>query len=234
MRRTIITLLSTFSLFLVSIGANAQIGEQRHNFAVGINGGANYSTVSFEKHRVKQKGLIGPNAGITLRYISEKYFAMICGLQVELNYSQRGWDKKFENSDGTEDLSRGYKRTMNYLELPFLAHLAFGRDVGAQFFINLGPQIAYMISDTENQFGLSTEELAIEEYGKKIENRFDYGIAGGLGVEIRTRRAGNFLIEGRYYFGLADFYKSEKKDYFSRSAHSTITAKITYLFDIKK
>ncbi len=30
------------------------------------------------------------------------------------------------------------------------------------------------------------------------------------------------------------FYKSTKKDYFSRSAHGTIVAKITYLFDLKK
>jgi hypothetical protein len=50
-------------------------------------------------------------------------------------------------------------------------------------------------------------------------------------VELRTG-AGNFLVEGRYYYGLADFYNSTKKDYFSRSAHTTIFAKITYLFDI--
>lgn len=220
----------------ICIATNAQIGDQKHNFAIGINGGANYNTVSFEKHRIKQKGIIGPNIGLTARYISEKYFAMICGVQVELNYSQKGWDKKFELPDGlgTKDQSRGYKRTMNYIELPFLAHLAFGKEVGAQFFINLGPQIAYLINDKESHFGLSKEELAAEEYGKKIQNKFDYGIAGGLGLEVRTRKAGNFLIEGRYYFGLADFYNSAKKDYFSRSANNTISAKITYLFDIKK
>jgi hypothetical protein len=57
---------------------------------------------------------------------------------------------------------------------------------------------------------------------------------GGLGVEVHTRKAGSFLIEGRYYFGLADFYNSAKKDYFSRSSNATISAKITYLFDLKK
>lgn len=72
-----------------------------------------------------------------------------------------------------------------------------------------------------------------EQHGKPIDNEFDYGIAGGLGVELRTK-AGNFLVEGRYYFGLSDFFSSTKKDYFARSAHGTITAKITYLFDITK
>lgn len=219
---------------VAAIAAHAQMGEQRYNLAVGINGGVNYANVSFEKHRIKQKGLLGPNIGLTARYISEKYFAMICGIQVELNYSQRGWDKKFEDYEGNTDNTRGYTRKMNYIELPLLAHLAFGRDVGAQFFINLGPQIGYMISESESHFGLSDEALKSEEYGKPIENNFDYGIVGGAGVEIKTRKAGNFLIEGRYYFGLADFYKSAKKDYFSRSAHNLITVKATYLFDIKK
>ena len=45
---------------------------------------------------------------------------------------------------------------------------------------------------------------------------------------------GNFLIEARYYFGLSDFYHSTKKDPFSRSAHSYIGGRVTYLFDLKK
>ncbi len=39
---------------------------------------------------------MGITGGLTARYISEKYFAMICGAQVELNVSQRGWDQLFE------------------------------------------------------------------------------------------------------------------------------------------
>ena len=221
-------------MLLLTISIQAQTGDQRYNLALGVNGGINLSTVSFDKHTVKQKMLLGPNFGFTARYISEKYFAMICGLQIELNYAQRGWDKKFEFADGSVDDSRGYTRKMNYIEMPFLAHLAFGREVGAQFFVNLGPQIGYLISESESIQGLTQSELDSEEYSKPFENKFDYGIAGGAGLEIRTRKAGHFLIEGRYYYGLSDFYKSAKKDYFSRSAHATITAKITYLFDIKK
>jgi len=71
-------------------------------------------------------------------------------------------------------------------------------------------------------------------YGDKIQNKFDYGIAGGGGIEFRTKKAGSFLLEGRYYFALSDFYSTTKKDYFSRAAHGTITVKLTYLFDLKK
>lgn len=212
--------------------ASAQIGELRNNFAIGINGGANYNTVSFNP-TIKQNGLLGITGGVTARYISEKYFAMICGAQVELNFSQRGWDEKFDVTKGfsPED---SYVRTMNYVEIPFLAHLAFGKERGLQFFLNLGPQIAFLLSESEKSKGSwqIKNRLPNEQYGKWTENKFDYGIVGGGGLELRTK-AGNFLIEGRYYFGLADFYNSTKKDYFSRSAHATISARITYLFDIR-
>ncbi len=220
-------------LVFFSLPALAQMGEQRHNFAVGFSGGMNYNTVSFDP-TIKQNGLMGINGGLTARYISEKYFSMICGVQVELNYSQLGWDEKFETADGSID-DRSYIHRMNYLEIPLLAHLAFGRERGLQFFLNLGPQIGFMLNDSEKFDGSWTSDQmsSKEEYGKKIDNKFDYGIAGGGGFELRTK-AGNFLIEGRYYFGLADFYNSTKKDYFKRSANSNISARITYLFDIMK
>ena len=63
------------------------------------------------------------------------------------------------------------------------------------------------------------------------DRKFDYGIAGGAGLEVRTG-IGNFILEGRYYFGLNDFYNNTKRDYFGRSAHATIIGKLTYLFDL--
>ena len=211
----------------------AQIGDQRHNLAVGVNGGISLSSVSFNPS-VKQKNLMGINGGLTARYISEKYFSMICGAQVEVNFAQRGWDEFYQDYP-----TLSYTRTMNYVEIPFLAHLAFGKDRGMQFFIHAGPQIAFLLSDSEKISGNWEETLAkganieTEQHGKPIDNKFDYGIAGGAGVEIRTK-AGNFIVEGRYYYALSDFYSSSKKDYFARSAHGVITAKITYLFDLKK
>lgn len=211
----------------------AQLQDERHNFAVGINGGVNLSNVSFEP-RIKQGKLIGPSVGLTARYISEKYFKMICGIQAEINYSQRGWKERIE--DGSGDT---YKRTMSYIEIPLLAHLAFGKGQGngARFFINLGPQIAFLIGEKEAQSSSWHPEQRpngiTEQYGKLADNKFDYGIVGGGGVEIRTG-IGHFLLEGRYYFGLSDFYNSTKKDFFSRSAHSYIGGRLTYLFDLKK
>lgn len=211
---------------------SAQLQEQRRNFALGVNGGVNLSSVSFQP-TIKQNTMIGPAMGITARYISEKYFKMICGVQIEVNYSQRGWNEKIE--DGTDNT---YKRSMSYIEIPLLAHLAFGKDEGhgARFVVNLGPQVGFLLSEKETMGGKWAPDDRYTSnitYGKMADNKFDYGLVGGMGVELRTG-IGNFILEGRYYFGLSDFYGNSKKDPYSRSAHSYIGGRLTYLFDISR
>lgn len=226
-----ITLIATLLLLLASAGrANAQVGEQRHNFALGLNGGINLNSVSFSP-TVRQSNLMGITGGLTARYISERYFKMICGAQIEVNFSQHGWDEYYQDYPDLQ-----YTRKMNYVEIPLLAHLAFGKEKrGLQFFIHAGPQIGFFLSDSYTQSGPWEDysSVVVEQHDKKVDNKFDYGIAAGLGVELKTG-TGNFLLEGRYYYALADFYSSTKKDYFSRSAHGVITAKLTYLFDLVK
>ena len=237
-------LIATLLLTGFAFPAVAQIGEARSNLSVGINGGVNLNSVSFTSS-IKQNSLMGITGGLTARYISEKYFAMICGAQVELNVSQRGWDQLFEtislDANGYEvtskDPTKTYTRKMTYIDIPFLAHLAFGRDRGLQFFVHAGPQISFLFSESETIKGIDMNSLSDTQkalYGVKIQNKFDYGIAGGGGVELRTKKAGSFIVEGRYYFALSDFYSTAKKDYFARAAHGTITIKLTYLFDLKK
>lgn len=221
-------------VWLFALPAAAQLGEERNNVAIGFNGGLNMNSVSFDP-TIKQNTLNGMAFGFTARYMSEKYFKMLCGVQIEVNYSQRGWSEKIE--DGSNNT---YSRTMNYIEVPLLAHLAFGKDAlnrGVKVFFNLGPQISYFLSEneklSENWDVSNRPNGVVEQYGKMVENKLDYGLLFGAGLEVSTG-IGHFLVEGRYYFGLGDFYKSTKKDYFGRSAHSYIGARLTYLFDITK
>lgn len=218
--------------WLFVLPATAQLGEQRRYLAIGFNAGVNLNTVSFQP-KIKQKSMKAMAFGVTMRYMCEKYFKMMCGLQMELNYSQRGWEENIE--DGSENT---YKRTLNYLEVPFMAHLAFGKDAmkrGVKFFINAGPQVSLFMSDKEEMSDAwdtsNRTNNVVEQYGKEVENKLDYGITGGAGLELSTG-IGHFLLEGRYYYGFGDFFKSSKKDDFERSGHSTISIRFTYLFDL--
>ena len=220
--------------WLLTLPMMAQLGEGRHNLAVGLNLGMNMTQVEFSP-QIKQKSLNGMGFGMTARYITEKYFKMICGIQAEVNYTQRGWKENIEDGTGNS-----YSRTMNYVEVPLLAHLAFGKDAldkGVKFYLNMGPQIAFFLNEKENKSEnwdpTNRPNGVNQQYGKLVENKFDYGILGGIGMELSTG-VGHFLLEGRYYYGLADFWGSTKKDDFSRSGHSYMGVKLTYLFDIIK
>ena len=219
-------------VLLLSISIKAQIEQPRHILEFGVAGGMNLNKMEFQP-TVRQTYLNGMNGGVSLRYTSEKYFSMICAAQLEVNFSQRGWEEDFD--DGT---ANRYSRTLNYIEVPFFAHLSWGKEKkGLQFFINLGPQFGFYINDSEIYEGAWVpEERPVSlrpVYGKDVYNKFDYGIAGGGGLELKTK-AGNFFIEGRYYFGLADVFSNSKTDDFGRSAYQTISVRLGYSIAILK
>ena len=228
--------LSIIGLLMGTVACFAQVGELRSNLAVGLNGGYNLSRVDFSP-TIKQNLQPGLTGGFSLRYTTEKYFALICAAQLEVNFAQRGWNEFIE--DGSNNT---YRRTTNYIEIPFFAHLGWGQEErGIQFFVNAGPQIGFFLNGIES-YGFTEDHPwdetnrpnnIVQQYGKTVENTLEYGIAGGLGMDLKTG-IGNFLIEGRYFFGLSDMFGNSKADPFGRSANTTITAKVSYLIDITK
>jgi hypothetical protein len=226
-------LLTILISLIIAVGSvSAQVGDARNTLSLGFSGGMGTSEVSFIP-TIKQTLSLGPTFGVSLRHISEKYFFLICGTQVELNFARRGWTEDID--DGSEN---EYTRIADYIEIPFLAHIGFGREFrGFQGHINMGPQVAYLISEREVYGGKKPWDTSnrpnqvTEQYGKAIENKVDYGITASVGLEIRTG-SGNFGIEGRYYFGLGNIYGITKKDYFGRCANSTISVRATYSFNL--
>lgn len=225
-------ILAALGLTLCGTSAVAQVGEYRNDLAIGVNGGYALSKMSFDR-TIKQNFHGGMTGGVTVRYTCEKYFAIFCAVQAEVNFTQMGWKELIETCTDT------YQRDINYVQVPLLAHLALGKERrGVQGFLNLGPQLGFYISDKEkkNEWLPGTPQRpngVIEQYGLPIQRKFEYGITGGAGVEINTV-AGHFIVEGRYHFGLSDVFNNGKSDPFGRSANSAIVAKVSYLFDVIK
>lgn len=215
MRRSFLSI----SLLFVFTLAFSQYTLIKPELYVGTNQGVNlWPHVSFTP-AVTQNFDIRYRGGFTMRYINLKYF----GFQAELNYSQQGWSE-------TSDTGELYNRRFDYLELPVLAHIYFGKK-NTKFFVNLGPEVRYMVYDfADGIFSL----LPGVQQTKEIENRFDYGIVGGLGVEYRNKKAGVFQLEARYHFGLGNVFNSTKKDYFSTSNNQAISVSLVYLFNVLK
>lgn len=222
------------ALLLTGSKAKAQVGVARNDFAIGVNAGATLDQIDFNP-TIKQDWKMGKTFGFTARYTCEKYFAMICALQAEVNYTELGWKELIETSTDT------YERTINYVQIPLLARLGFGRELrGFQGYIILGPQIGFYLSDTDKRTGeWSNKTLNLrpnritQQYDLPIQNTFDYGITGGAGAEFSTP-IGHFTLDARYNFALSDIFRNSKQDPFGRSAHGAIAVKLGYLFDLVK
>ena len=240
--------LTLIVLFLtLPIAASAQIGEHRNDLTIGVTGGYVMSNVRFTP-KVPQGYHGGMTGGLAFRYVCEKYFKTIASVYAELNYSQLGWKEDILDRDnqpvinGETGLAEAYSRTINYIQVPVMAHLAWGREYkGLSFFLNLGPQFGiYMSESTKSNFDFDKRNttdrasLVVAQDTMAVENKFDYGIAVGLGAEYSIPKAGHILLEGRYYYGLGNLYGDTKRDFYVSSNFGNIVIKLTYLFDITK
>ena len=240
MKRNSLIVLLFLAFFAFTTEVGAQVGDQRSDISVGAHGGVALNRISFNP-TIKQRMHIGPSFGVAARFTSEIYFKLICALQVELNFSNLGWRENIIDSN-SQPLPDTYERNQNYIQIPMLARLALGRENGFTGYLVAGPQIGFMVSEKSRRS--STWTLDAEgnpdrpngmyvQYDMDADRKFDYGITAGLGMELATK-AGRFGLECRYYYGLGDIYKNGKKDVFGRSNHGTITALLSYFFDIKK
>ena len=235
-------------LVMLPLLAKAQVGEYRTDFAVGVNGGYMLSNVSFTPD-VPQNKMGGMTAGLTFRYTCEKYFKSVCAIVAEVNIAQTGWKEKIEGMENQPlyyaddpDNALRYERKITYLQIPVFARLGWGRErKGLQGFFQIGPQIGFYLSDkisTNLREGYAPTEArsssVVAQETMPIEKKFDYGIAGGAGIEFSMPKVGHFLLEGRYYYGLGNIYGNTKSDYFGKSNFGQIVIKATYLFDIVK
>lgn len=228
--------------------ATAQVGDYRTDFAIGGSAGYVMSNVGFVPD-VPQGWLPGYTAGLSVRYTCEKYFSSICSIVGEVNVTQTGWKEDIRDAnndpvyyyDDAEKMNPlNYERKITYVQIPFLARLGWGRErKGLQAFIQAGPQIGFYLSEstkTNVMLGHGTANQRASQVVAQdtlaVQNKFDYGIAAGAGIELSLPKVGHFILEGRYYYGLGNIFKNSKSDYFGKSNYGQIVIKATYLFDI--
>lgn len=197
---------------------------------LGARGGITFSTVMFKPAIIGKMG-IGSTAGISFRYSEENHF----GLIAEVNLVQRGWAEKFEK------LPYNYQRILNYVEVPIMSHIYFGRR--AKFFINAGPEIAYYLGDkiksnfdiydTASLEGFNDNNRRTEQLTLKVSQKLDFGIVAGLGGEFSINRKNSVAIEARLFYGIGNVMPSGRQDTFTISNQLSIAASVGYWFRMK-
>ncbi len=222
--RTYGRIIALCGLLLIVGSLNAQPRLHAPELYVGVHGGVSASTMIFNPSVSNMSDpftngmVLGGNGGLVFRYAGHK----VCGFQLELNYMHRGWRE--HNAEGT------YERHLHYLEVPFLTHLYFGKKA-VRGFINLGPQIGYCVADRNS--GNLLGESDDHQYAP-ITKPFDWGVALGLGMYVRTKNAGVYQLELRGNYSLGSAFGTRATDYFNNANPLDVSVNLAWLMPLNK
>ena len=157
----------------------------------GIKGGVNLTNMFVED--VSDENMkVGFNAGFFAKLPVTRGFS----IQPELLYTSKGAKEKYNNFiQGAGE----YRLNLNYIELPVLAVINLAKN----FNVHVGPYVSYLAAANIKNLHEDHSQDEIAELDADNFNRVDYGLVGGLGVDIS-----NFTIGARYNYGLREIGKS--------------------------
>jgi hypothetical protein len=185
------------SVLLVSVSslkAQEQRGSKHGTLApkVGIKGGVNFTNLyvnDVEDENMK----LGFNLGLFAKMPITPGFS----IQPEILYSVKG-------SKITYDLgilgSNEYRFNLNYVEVPVLAVI----NVAKNFNLHAGGYAAYLAQANIKRENDDAPNDQIADLNEDNFNRFDYGLVGGIGLDIE-----NVTIGARYNYGLREVGKAD-------------------------
>jgi hypothetical protein len=136
--------------------------------------------------------------------------------QPGLNFSQRGY-----RADYRASADRRVTTTLNYLELPLNVVWTSGGEGNTRLYVMAGGYAALGLGGKSK---IVTDTSATNVFDVRFgfdQQRFDYGLTAGAGVQFGFSRLGVF-----YNHGLADVSRQ-----FSNTRHRIYGVSFTYLFD---
>lgn len=200
-------LLIVFLLISVSIQSQVLIalllGDKLNSGKIefGLDGGVNFSNIgNMDSNGYNREFNLGFYFDIKMK---EQWY-LNTGVLVKStlgldNLTEK--DLEFLNAT-VYDVKGEYKQRINYFIVPALAKYKFKNNIYAE----LGPQFglaskAYIQFDSD----IDGNEARIRQTNTDMINRFDMGIAGGVGY--RLLKGLGWTIGARYYYGFLDVYK---------------------------
>lgn len=176
--------LAVVTMVMVAAG----YAQAQSNTRVGIKGGLNISNLYIDDVN-DENARTGFHAGLYGQVFSTPAFA----LQTELLYSTKGSQAQYAGL-----VNQQVKFNLNYLDLPLLMVFKVGQ--AAEF--HLGGYGSYLVRVNTSYKG----DIAngVREMDKDNFKAYDYGLAGGVGVNF-----GAVQVGARYNYGLVKIAKTD-------------------------
>lgn len=179
-------ILYALTLFLTASFGMLHAQDNNVNTEFGVKGGFNMSNL-YTDDADDENILYGFNAGVYATLPVSDFVA----IQPELLFTTRGSELEYNNA-----LAQGnVKLKLNYIELPLLVRV----NITKNFNIHAGGYASYMVSAKSTGDGDFEFE---NQYNTDDFNKFDAGLAGGIGVDFSPLSIGL-----RYNYGLTTIEK---------------------------
>jgi hypothetical protein len=179
--------------FMTLTNANAQ--ENVSKF--GVKGGVNFSNLYTED--VDDNNML---TGFNVGFFAKLPIADNIALQPEISYTGKGAELVYNNAfvSGTAQFK------LDYIEVPLLLVV----NVTKNFNIHAGPYAAYMVSAKTTNKSDSGSYNFEDNIDTDDFNKFDAGLAGGVGIDLEPVSFGV-----RYNYGLTKIGKEDSSTSFS-------------------
>jgi hypothetical protein len=205
LKRCFILSLLLGSAFVVNAQEQRTSSETSLTPKFGIKAGINLANLYVDD--VKDENMkLGFNGGLVAKIPLVKGLS----IQPELLYTSKGSKLTYDN---VLFGSGEYRYNLNYVELPVLAVI----NLAKCFNIQAGGYAAYLtganIKNMDNEGNVND----ITKLNAENFNRIDYGLAGGLGVDVQ-----NFTIGARYNYGLHEVGKSGGAAAFTKNSKNSV------------
>jgi len=194
--------------FLILLVISTQAFSQSNKFEIGLNLGAGLSELRGANSQ--ENSIQGASMGLLFQYNVTDLFS----IHSNILYETKGTE--LPNSEWQcPNCPKNADLILEYITVPVLARLNFGSKT--KFFINAGPYFGYLMNY------------------EWVDNRFDYGLATGLGGQIDLSENLILSLELRNSFGLTPFTENTlgfENDRYTNTLNLLVG--IAYRFENKK
>ncbi len=196
-------------LLFISIGNNSKLYAQNSMFDLGLEGGPNLSTMFVNSNNpffdFDPKPAIFGSGGFIFQYNFKNFLSLKTGL----SYQRKGYQLSnipFLDANGNIAGTGKTSFRFDYLTFPVLVKASFGKKVN--FFVNAGPYVGYLLAKTDRTKLNGSETIYTNDLNYSGINRWDFGVASGVGIAIPIRTYWVISVEARNYSGLMDITES--------------------------
>jgi hypothetical protein len=205
----------SFFAFIVFFAGNLQAqdgilkGDTQARF--GVKGGVNFSQLFVDNIDVEDQSMkVGIHGGLWAKVPMGEFFA----LQPELLYTNNGSRVAYRTSNAIGIQGREVRYNLNYIQLPLLASATLG-----PISLHAGPYASYLIGANIKDLEVdnAVNPTLVAELNEKDFHRVDYGLAGGIAIDIK-----GFQLGGRYNFGLREISNSGLSSQLTNNAKNSV------------